>query len=251
MPGEPHALETAKTALNEQQLTYTQIEEQYVTKLHVQHGVLKASFRVSSKGALDVQGPDSALKAQLQEIKAALESGKRLPGRLPTDIDQLAQTLRERVPNCDPVILAFIDEAIRCFKCDALLACAFLLGAASEKAIGTLVQVFGECMPDATHRGRYETKTNNRMISARFDEFTSRYKNCTSRPNTAPLNQDIDTLLGTAFQFYRMTRNAIGHPDVLPGLDRAVLHGNLAQFVVYMERIYALCDHFRTNRVMF
>ena len=45
-------LAAAKTALDQQRLAYAEADEQYITKLNVQHGVHKASLCISSKGAI-------------------------------------------------------------------------------------------------------------------------------------------------------------------------------------------------------
>jgi hypothetical protein len=247
---DPNALALAKQALEAQQLTYVESDEQYMTRLACQVGLNKATLRVSSKGALDVQGPASPLKERLQAIADAVKNGTPLPAQLPADIDQLMATLQQQIPNCDPVIRAYIEEAIRCYKADALLSCAFVLGAASEKAMCLLVQAFGVAIGDATHKANYESKTNRKMISVQYDEFVARFKSCKSKPVTPPLNQDVDTMLGTAFQFYRMTRNEVGHPEIVPNLAKPVLHANIAQMTVYLERIYGLIALFQTNGVV-
>jgi len=247
---DPKALALAKQALDAQQLTYEESDEQYMTRLACQVGLNKATLRVSSKGALDVQGVASPLKERLQQIADAVKNGTPLPAQLPADIDQLMATLRQQVRNCDPIICTYLEEAIRCYKADALLACAFVLGAASEKAMGLLVQAFGAAIADQQNRERYESKTNGKWISVQYNEFSARFKTCQSRPTTAPLNQDIDTLLGTAFQFYRLTRNDVGHPEIVHNLQKPVLHANIAQMTVYLERIYGLIAHFQANGVV-
>ena len=247
---DPNALALAKQALDAQQLQYTESDEQYVTKLSCQVGLHRATLRVSNRASIDVQGAASPLQEQLQKIADALKNGTPLPAQLPADIDKLMATLNQKVPNCDPVICAYIEEAIRCYKADALLSCAFVLGAASEKAMGLLVQAFGTAIVDQTNRKRYQDKTNGKWISTQYNEFSARFKTCQSRPTTAPLNQDIDTWLGTAFQFYRMTRNDVGHPEIVHDLQKPVLHANIAQMPVYLERIYGLITHFQNNAVV-
>ena len=72
--------------------------------------------------------------------------------------------------------------------------------------MGLLVQAFGAAIGDAANKANYESKTNRKMISVQYDELVTRFKSCKSKPANPPLNQDIDTLLGTAFQFYRVTK---------------------------------------------
>ena len=47
------------------------------------------------------------------------------------------------------------------------------------------------------------------------------------------------------FQFCRITRNEVGHPEIVPDLDRGVLLANLGNVVNYIGRIYELMGHFR------
>jgi hypothetical protein len=99
---------------------------------------------------------------------------------LPFEIDRFPQTIQERVPDCDPVIIRFVDEAVRCYKAEALLGSAFMIGAASERAIGLLMQAFGDAIADGANRNKYLTKTNNRMISKSYEEFAASYRSCKS-----------------------------------------------------------------------
>lgn len=58
-------------------------------------------------------------------------------------------------------------------------------------------------------------------------------------------------LMGAMFQFCRITRNEVGHPQIVPDLDRGVVVANLGHFVAYIERIYTLIGYFgRTGVVL-
>jgi hypothetical protein len=183
-------------------------------------------------------------------MKKALLEGSTVPGQaLPFEIDRFPDTIRERVPECDPVIVAFIEEAIRCIRADALLGAAFMLGAASEKAVNLLIYTYADYMTDASKKEKFLTRVNNRMISVKWDEFIRSFKSCRSRPADGVLAHDLETVIGTMFHFCRITRNEVGHPQIVPDLDRGVLLANLGHFVTYIERIYGLMTHFRENGV--
>lgn len=169
---------------------------------------------------------------------------------LPFDIERFPQTIRERVPDCDEVIIRFIEEAIRCFKSEALLGTAFMLGAASEKAINLVINTYADSIKDEKNRERFLTRINNRMISTKYDEFLQSYKSCKSKPTDPVLSQDLETVIGMTFQFSRITRNQIGHPQIVPDLDRGAILATLGHFVTYIERIYSLMRHFRENGVV-
>ncbi|MEK7994282.1 MAG: hypothetical protein AAB403_10815 [Planctomycetota bacterium] len=237
--------------LERQKIEHEESEEQYCTKVNARSGPQKASISVYNSGKMSVQGPASQLKTLLEQMKQALESGAAAPGQtLPFEIELFPQTIRERVVDCDPVIIGFVEEAIRCYKADALLGCAFMIGAASERAIGLLIQAFGESITDEPNRNKYFSKINGRMISARYDEFETRYRSCKSRPTDPVLSQDLDVVIGNMFQFCRITRNEVGHPQIVPDLVKGVLLANLGHFVSYMERIYGLIRHFKSTGVV-
>jgi len=226
----------------------SETEEQHCTKINIRSGQHRASVNVYNSGKIVVGGKVSTLKELLDQMKQAIEAGDALPGHaLPFEIDRFPQTIKERVSDCDPVIIRFVEEAIRCFRAEALLGCAFMIGAASERAIGLLIQSFGEGITDECNRNKYFAKTNNRMISKKFDDFLASYRGCKSRSTDA---QDLEVFIGSMFQFCRITRNEVGHPQIVPDLDKGVLLANLGHFVTYIERIYSLIHHFKQTGVI-
>ena len=87
------------------------------------------------------------------------------------------------------------------------------------------------------------------MISVKYDEFKRSYKSANPKPKELPLAQDLEQLLDGAFNFYRHTRNAVGHPQIIPDLDKGVILANLGQFIVYVERIYGLMAFYNAHDV--
>jgi hypothetical protein len=88
------------------------------------------------------------------------------------------------------------------------------------------------------------------MISKKYEEFSACYKGCKSRPADGALAQDLDVLIGSMFQFCRITRNEVGHPQIVSDLDKGVLLANLGHLVTYIERIYGLIRHFQEHGVV-
>jgi hypothetical protein len=90
---------------------------------------------------------------------------------------------------------------------------------------------------------------NGRSILKRYEEFEKSYAGCKSKPTDPVLGNDLNIVLGSVFQFCRITRNEIGHPQIVPDLDRGVVLANLGHFVSYIERAYGLMAHFKQNGV--
>jgi hypothetical protein len=236
--------------LERQKLGHSATDEQYCTRLTVKSRGQVVPVSVYNSGKIVVGGADCDLKRLLSEMRDALLSGAAVPGQvLPFEIDRFPDTIRERVPECDPVVIAFVAEAIRCLRADALLGAAFMIGAASEKAVNLLIQSYADAVTDTSKKEKFLARVNNRMISVKWDEFMRSYKSCGSKPTQGLLAQDLETVIGTMFQFCRVTRNEVGHPQIVPDLDRGVLLANLGHFVTYIERIYGLMRHFRDRGV--
>lgn len=245
--GEAKTLADVRSFLERQKFETSDVEEQHCTKVTVRSGRHEGFVSVYNTGKMVIGGKESALKALLVQMKDAIDNGGALPGQmLPFEIDRFPTTLRERVPDVDPVIARFLDESIACYRADGLLGAAFMLGAASERAIGLLIDAYVEAIDDQANRDRLRGRIDGKGISKQFDEFKKSYAGCQTKP-ADPLYNDIDVVIGSAFQFYRMTRNAVGHPHIPPDLDKGVLLANLGQFVTYTERLYALIAHFKAT----
>ena len=115
----------------------------YATKFSLKSGANRAIILVYNTGKMHVQGADSPLKTWAGNVKESIEQGTAAPGvLLPAEIEKFPQTLQERVPACDGVIIWFFQEALRCYKAGSIAGAAFMLGGASEKAIITLIEAY-------------------------------------------------------------------------------------------------------------
>ncbi|WP_034264043.1 hypothetical protein [Aminiphilus circumscriptus] len=248
--GDEKVCNAVRELLNQNGVLEGEQEIQYATKFSVKSGANKAGIIVYNSGKIHVEGADSELKKWVTDLKTSIESGTAAPGiLLPAEIEKFPQTLQERAPDCDGVVLWFFQEALRCYKAGSAAGAAFMLGAASEKAILLLIESYGNRIKDDKNREAFFSRVNNKMISVKYDEFKRSYKSATPKPKELPLAQDLEQLLDGAFNFYRHTRNAVGHPQIIPDLDKGVILANLGQFIVYVERIYKLIAFYNANDV--
>lgn len=131
-----------------------------------------------------------------------------------------------------------------------MLGCSFLLGAASEKAIWLLIDSYAQAISDETNRAKFKERISNKFISRAYDEFKRSFASCKSKPTDPGLVQDLDTKIDSVFQFCRVCRNEVGHPQISPNLDKGVLLANMAQFIKYAEAIYRLIEYFKNTKVI-
>ncbi|AHB06732.1 hypothetical protein U875_16335 [Pandoraea pnomenusa 3kgm] len=241
---------SVREALKNNGILESEKDIQNATKFNIKAGANKAGLIVYNTGKIHVEGAESDLKKWAGELKVSIESGTAAPGvLLPAEIEKFPETLRERVPEIDGVVLWYFQEALRCYKAGSTAGAAFMLGASSEKVILLLIEAYGSRIADAKNREGFFSRVNNKMISVKYEEFKRSHKSSKPRPTEQPLAQDLDQLLDGAFHFYRCTRNGVGHPQVVPDLDKGVILANLGQFIVYVERIYALIAFYQANEV--
>jgi hypothetical protein len=248
--GDESVLTTVKAFLDRQGISYTEKGEQHATKLELRRGMQRASVSVYNSGKI-VPGGKGPLRQLLDDMKTGIESGAASPGEvLPFELDSLPVTIRSKCPSCDPVIIRFAEEALLCYKAGALLGAAFMLGAASEKAVSLLIEIYGEAIGDDKNRESYQRRiASSKSIANRYEAFSHSFKTCKPKPTAPEVANDLDVVLGSMFQFCRITRNEIGHPQIVPDLDKGVILANLGHFATYMQRIYKLIDFFRGTKI--
>ena len=193
-------------------------EEQHCDRIDVRNGIFHCNIHVYNTGKVVIGGSDSPLKTALAQMKQEVEAGNFAPSKmLPFEIEKFPELIKKNVPDCDPVIQAFVDEAVKALRYDLLLAAAFLIGAASEKAICLLIDAYTEAIKDLQHKESFKQRTGkNRMISKKYEEFLNSYKSCKTQPKDPVLVTDSYTILSSLFTFYRLSRNEVGHPEIVP-----------------------------------
>lgn len=219
-----------------------------VKRLDVNHGKFRCVVKAYSTGTIQVQGPNSKLKESLTKAKESVENEEEIQELLPFEIEKFPETLKTNISDIDPVIVRFIEEAIYSLKSNSLLGCAFLLGAASEKAILNLIETFGNSIESDRNREKFKSKTNAKFISRAYDEFKKSFSACKTKPTDFDIQQDLDLKIEGIFQFCRICRNEVGHPQIVPNLDKGVILANMGQFVKYVESIYKLIDFYKENK---
>lgn len=227
-------------------------EEQHGNQMKVKSGIFTVTATVYKTGKIVVGGPpESDLRKHLEVAKKAIEAGNFNPDAvLPFEIETFPEKIKGRIPECDEVIVSFLREAIGCVKSNHLLATAFLIGAASEKAVHLLIDTYADAIADEKHRTAFKERVaKSKTISRRYEEFINSFKSCKTKPTTPELSNDLEMILNSLFTFYRLTRNEVGHPQVVPNLDKGILLANMGQFLTYLQRIYGLIRFFKANPV--
>ena len=111
-----------------------------------------------------------------------------------------------------------------------------------------MIETFGNSIESEKNRDKFKSKTNAKFISRAYDEFKKSFSACKTKPKEFDIQQDLDLKIESIFQFCRICRNEVGHPQIVPNLDKGVILANMGQFVKYVESIYKLIDFYKENR---
>lgn len=244
-------LSQVRSFIERQGWDFTEKDEGDTKRFDVRYGKATCIAKIYSTGTIQIQGPDSKLKETLIKLKEAIEKDEILADDiLPFEIESFPDTLQKRIPSIDPIIIRFLSEAILCYRANSLLGCSFLLGAASEKAIWLLIDSYVKSISDEMNKTRLKERVINKFVSRAYEEFKKSFAGCKSKPTDPSLMQDLDTQIESIFQFCRICRNEVGHPQISPNLDKGVLLANMGQFVKYTEAIYRLIDYFKSTAIV-
>ena len=232
------------------QVKFSEMEVQDATKFQLGAARNKAAVLVYYTGSVVVQGANCRLKEYCEDVKESILNSTFAPiTTLPVEIERFPETLQKKVPHCDDVVVWFYNEAIRCYKGHSTAGAAFMLGAASEKAILLLIDAFKDNIADDKNRERFRSKVENRYISYIYQIFIKSYKSSRPRLQDGSLSRDLEEFLNSAFHYYRNTRNQVGHPHIIPDLDEGVVLASMGHFITYVQRIYGLIEFFNANEI--
>ncbi|MGB5834059.1 MAG: hypothetical protein WBG92_19025 [Thiohalocapsa sp.] len=236
-----------KTYIERNGFLLAEKEAQGYRRMDVQHGVAKCTVKLYSTGAIELQGASTNLNNSLIEAKEAVENEEDIRELLPFEIGRFPEVLRENIPDIDPIIVRFIEEAIVTLKAGSNLSCAFLLGGASEKSVLLLVDTYAKAIGDEMKYNRFVSRTSGKFISTVFDEFKHSWQSSTNKPQGCGWTNDLEIKIENIFQFCRICRNEAGHPHLPTSLDKGVLVANMRQFVRYVEDLYELIRYYQAN----
>lgn len=165
---------------------------------------------------------------------------------VPHDPEGYLAKIKRDVPEIDPAIIRYLEEALGCFKAGHLLAAAVMTGCAAEKAMLLLVEAFGDALGDAEEQQRYKKVVEKQwMISRKYHELWKRLSQ-KLKQMPEPLQEDLGVILDRVFDLIRSTRNDAGHPAGKI-VDRDIVRANFILFPSYCKRIYGLIEHLLTG----
>ena len=155
--------------------------------------------------------------------------------------------LRSRVSNLDDIVAQYLSESLRAYQYNLYFASAVMLACASERAVLMLMEAYVASIGDETNRAKLAGRLASRDISTAYARFKESFDSTKGQLGVAMAVRDFDLHVDATFTFVRIVRNSVVHAKELPQLTSSVVYANLQQFSYYVETIFVLIQHYKTN----
>ena len=200
--------------------------------------------RVISPGS-DYANPDLPFFRVTDYGKKVLEAGEFIPHDPTNYLDRF----NHLVDSPDAVALEYLGESLRCFNSGCFLAATMMLGVSSERIFLVLCDSMLDSLSNATERKEFSKILDGISILAKFEFVRKKIELLMSaKGNNFPKIQ-ITNLLGI-FEFIRVQRNDIGHPqDNLQIPTRDDVYVNLRIFPQYCKTAEEVKKYLNANKV--
>ena len=163
----------------------------------------------------------------------------------PYDPDGYFARLREKAPDANEIVIAYLREALVTFKAGCTLSSAVCVGCASEAAFDEMLEAYAQTL-SATDEATFRNATKTHMINVRFKAFMDEYKDKIPKLDKK-LKESLETYLTGLFQVIRYQRNDSGHPKFVE-MERELLHATIIAIPSQLEKMYQLIKYFRENK---
>ncbi len=154
------------------------------------------------------------------------------------DVESYKKLLLSQVPNLDPVVLVYVQEAMQSYRSGCMLAASVMLGVATESVLNSLL----DSVSASKDAQKYRSSINEKKILTRATKFHTTFL---SDPQpTAHLKEDFATFFSAIISVLRTFRNESGHPTGAV-VSREQVFVNLHLFASYTKKTYQLMDYFQ------
>lgn len=179
--------------------------------------------------------------------KSVIDSGSKSQ---PYDPDGFLTEFKRLVPEAHPIVLEYLEEAVRAFNAACYKSAAVMLGAASEKMTLTLCDAFEQSITDTTKRTKFAKDSDGISVSRKFDALKERLDlmvGAKKFKDHHDLRGTIRHDLPSVSELIRRCRNDAGHPDIPAQTDPDTVFLTLRVFAEHARRLYELLRYFDSN----
>jgi hypothetical protein len=187
------------------------------------------------RSSSDLDLPNFHITAHGREVLASSEPQ-------PYDPTGYLARLRERVPNLDPTVVAYLAESLETFRKANLVASTVMLGIAAERVFLLLCDSLAAALSNTSEKAAFTKLLDRFPMKPKLDWVQNKIQHIQKQaPPGFPENASI--MLVAIYDLMRTQRNELGHPrEAPPAVPRQDAFVNLQIF----PRYYEIAEEVRT-----
>ena len=153
----------------------------------------------------------------------------------PYDPSGYLARLRERVPNPDPTVIAYLAESLETFRKDNRVASAVMLGIAAERVFLLLCDALAGALSNPAEKASLTKLLDRFPMKPKLDWVQNKIQQIQKQAH-AGFPENASIMLVTIYDLMRCQRNELGHPrEAPPSMHRQDAFVNLQIFPRYYE----------------
>jgi hypothetical protein len=165
------------------------------------------------------------------------------------DYNGYMDEMLKRINNFDNIIKMYLSESLRAYQYNLYYSSMVMLGCSSERAILLLIKSYIDAIDNDKNKQNLLERTNGRDISVAYNRFRESFNATCKQVNSPDIIRDFDDHIEGVFNFIRLLRNSIVHPESIPNITSALVYANLQQFSYYIETIFKLIDYYSQHKI--
>lgn len=167
----------------------------------------------------------------------------------PYDPTGYLSRLRERVENPDGTVIAYLAESLETFRKGNLVACAVMLGIASERVFLLLCDSLVAALSSASEKTAFSKIRDRFPMKPKLDWVHAKIQQI-QKQSPAGFPDNATIMLVAIYDLMRCQRNELGHPrEAPPSMDARDALVNLQIFPRYYETAEEVRGFLSSNQV--
>lgn len=168
---------------------------------------------------------------------------------IPHDPTGYLKRFREEIPDYDLTVESYLAESLNCFISGNLISSIVMLGVASERTFLLLCESLCNSIDNKTEKSSFEALLKINAIKPKMDRVLDKIQTI-QKQKPKPLPDNVNIMLTVVFDFIRLQRNDLGHPqENPPKITREEVFVNLKIFPTYIKMVDQVIDYLNKNKI--
>jgi len=169
---------------------------------------------------------------------------------IPHDPDGFLQRFKAEIPNADATVTAYLQESVECFARGNHIASVMMLGIAAERVFLLVSEKMLTALAHPNEKKTFQAIMERMALKPKLDFVAKKTRDIMSNRPRPNLPDNLNIGVSVIYDFIRMQRNDLGHPQVAPpNVSREDAFVNLRLFPTYYKLTEQLSTYLDANKV--